>query len=109
MTGIEKIERILEIKKSARGIGLTYKDADEITELRNGLKVSDWFRYLEDDDTGIEPFYDVFGFTTTYSAKTNKQLEKAIADGYVRMYQTKRYGMWITRIALTTKGKELMH
>ena len=108
MTGVEKIRRIEEITKAAGPMGLKYREADEIKELRADIKVSDWFMYLNDDDSGLEAFYKVFGFDVFPGGRRNPKLDAAITDGYVKMYDYRQYGRYFYRIKLTAKGKKLI-
>jgi hypothetical protein len=109
MTGVEKIKMISTIlEKAGKFPGLTCKDAEEIRELREGIKVSDWFKWLDEDESSLEKFYKVFGFTATAGGRMNKKLQEAVDGGYVKMYQVKQYGRYFDRIKLTAKGKKLL-
>ena len=109
MTGIEKIDRINKILESAGKFpGLTYTDCEEIRELREGIKVSDWFKWLGDTESGLEKFYKVFGFETDAGGRYNKKLQDSVDGGYVKMYQVRQYGRYFNRIKLTAKGKKLI-
>lgn len=109
MTGIEKVARIVKIQESANNVfGIGYKEAEEIRELREGIKVSDWFKFINDDDSSLEKFYKVFGFNTFAGGRINQKLQEAVNGGYVKMYQVRNYGRYTDRIKLTAKGKKLI-
>ena len=108
MTGVEKLERIELIFKSAGQFGIGWKEADEIIELRKGIKVSDWFKWIGEDDSGLEKFYKYMGFDNTPGGRWNQNLQDAISGGYVKMYDYRQYGKFFYRIKLTAKGKKLL-
>jgi len=89
----------------------TYWEADEIKELRQGLKVSDFFKWLHEvkDETRCSPDYlrSIMG-TDTQGWKGNTKLEAAIESGYVKRYSVRKYSRDIYYIELTRKGEALI-
>lgn len=112
MTAVEKIARIEQIQKSDQ-LMMPYWEADEITALREGLKVSDFFRWLHEVKkevrTSPEHLYKILGgCTVTPDGRWHDGLEKAIKEGYVKSYSVKKYGRYFDYIELTKKGAALL-
>ena len=111
MTGVEKIKRIDEILENAKKhLGLKYWEADEIQELRKGIKVSDLFIFLDADECSIDKFYKYFpDESPSREGRRNSKLDAAVSAGYVRYFDYSRYGRIHFRIKLTAKGKKLLN
>lgn len=110
MTATEKITKIEALLKVPMR---TYMEADEIEALREGLKISDFFRWLkeakQESRTSPEHLYKILGgCTVTPDGRWHEGLEKAIRDGYVKSYSVKKYGRYINYIELTKKGEKLV-
>lgn len=108
MKGFEKVARIEELTKVPM---ITFKEANEIAELRQGLKVSDFFYWLRNvkQEFRCSPdcFYKLMG-SDTKGFKSSARLQAAIEAGFVKSYSVRKYSMDIRYIELTRKGEQVM-
>lgn len=111
MTGVEKLCRIQSILTKS-DLFRTYKDEEEIVELRKDIKVSDFFKWLSssgDDMCKEEKLLKLMGADDgNCTARWNTKLEAAIENGYVKRQTVKSYGRYTKWISLTSKGRKLI-
>lgn len=100
---ITEIERLLSISLK------TSKEADRICELRDGLKVSDLFKAKGQYDISADWAMKILGFEVILGGqKRCDKLEAAVAYGYIKPYQLRRYGQFRMYYTLTEKAKALL-
>ena len=112
MTGIEKLDRIAELLNKG-DLFRTWRDNDEIVELRQAIKVSDFFTWLmarESREYCTETVFNKYMGTDAgnYTATWNTKLNAAIEAGYVKRWTTRNHGRNITWVSLAAKGKKLI-
>ena len=109
MTGMEKLDRIQELLNKG-DLFRTYKDCEEIADLRKGLKVSDFFIWLasKGDESCMEKkLFRMMGTDAgNCTASWNTMLEEAINGGYVKRQTVRDHGKYSTWISLTRKGRK---
>lgn len=109
MTATEKLDRIKVLTDKAKTVfGMTWQEADEIEELRKGLKVSDWFLWIGETEGSLECFYKIMGFETRPLGRWHQGLQDAINSGYVTTYDYKQHGRYHWMVKLTRTGKRLL-
>lgn len=113
MTGVEKLDRIAELMNKG-DLFRTWRDNDEIVELRQTIKVSDFFVWLmarESREYCSETTFNKYMGTDAgnCTAAWNTKLNAAIDAGFVKRQTTRNHGHYITWVMLTTKGKKALN
>ena len=111
MTPIERLSRMDELLNNSLVFG--YREAAEFAELRKGIKITDFFRWMEHkkEQYRCSPdyLYKYLGATILdRDCRLNPALEAAIKGGYVTRYQQKKFGRYFTYVELTKKGRKLI-
>lgn len=113
MTGIEKLDRVAELLNKG-DLSRTWRDNEEIIELRHTIKVSDFFVWLmarESRDYCSEATFNKYMGTDAgnSTAVWNTKLYTAIDAGFVKRQTTRNHGRYIKWVMLTAKGKKALN